>query len=240
LSPSPPETPEPPRLAIKVKQPQKTKNAANAMVIAIKKPNVEKEDKKPAEVVVLQGEVPASAATVEEPSMKPITPKPETPKPPTPQEVAKSEPKPEPVRLVTGSDDYTLILWEPDNNDKPIARLTGHQGVVNQVSFSPDGRMIASASFDKSIKIWDAKTGKFMMTLRGHVGPVYQVSWSGDSRLVVSASKDSTAKVWSVETGRLICDLPGHFDEVFAVDWSPDGQRVGSGGKDRVLKIWRQ
>jgi hypothetical protein len=100
LSPSPPETPEPPRLAIKVKQPQKTKNAANAMVIAIKKPNVEKEDKKPAEVVVLQGEVPASAATVEEPSMKPITPKPETPKPPTPQEVAKSEPKPEPVKKV--------------------------------------------------------------------------------------------------------------------------------------------
>jgi ribosome assembly protein 4 len=146
----------------------------------------------------------------------------------------------EPVRLVTGSDDHTLMLWEPENSDKPIARLTGHVGVVNQVSFSPNGRMIASASFDKSIKIWDAKTGKFMMTLRGHVGPVYQVSWSGDSRLVVSGSKDSTAKVWDVTIGKLMCDLPGHCDEVFAVDWSPDGQRVGSGGKDRVLKIWRQ
>ena len=54
---------------------------------------------------------------------------------------------------------------------------------------------MASASFDKSVKIWDGKTGVFIGTLRGHVGPVYQISWSSDSRLLVSGSKDSTLKV---------------------------------------------
>ncbi len=64
-----------------------------------------------------------------------------------------------------------------------------------QVQFSPDGRWIVSASFDKSVKLWDGLKGVFVATFRGHVGPVYQVAWSADSRLLVSGSKDSTLKV---------------------------------------------
>lgn len=66
---------------------------------------------------------------------------------------------------------------------------------VMQVQFSPDGRWIATASFDKAVKLWDGVKGSFVGTLRCHVGPVYQLAWSSDSRLVVSASKDSTLKV---------------------------------------------
>jgi ribosome assembly protein 4 len=66
---------------------------------------------------------------------------------------------------------------------------------VLQVTFSPDGRWVLSASFDKSIKLWDGVKGGFVATFRGHVGPVFQVAWSSDSRLFVSGSKDSTLKV---------------------------------------------
>ncbi|KAF6168383.1 hypothetical protein GIB67_018223 [Kingdonia uniflora] len=146
-----------------------------------------------------------------------------------------------PERLVSGSDDFTMILWEPAATEKKsvkIAQLTGHQQLVNHVYFSPDGQWIASASFDKSIKLWNGITGKFVSVFRGHVGPVYQISWSADSRLLLSGSKDSTLKVWDIRKNKLKEDLPGHADEVFAVDWSPDGEKVASGGKDRVLKLW--
>lgn len=141
-------------------------------------------------------------------------------------------------RMVTASDDFTMYLWEPLKSSKPICRMTGHQKLVNHVSFSPDGRYIVSSSFDNSIKIWDGIKGTFIATLRGHVAPVYQTAWSADNRLLVSCSKDTTLKVWDIRTKKLAVDLPGHSDEVYAVDWSMDGKRVASGGKDKMIRIW--
>ncbi|CDY09645.1 hypothetical protein HID58_077783 [Brassica napus] len=141
-------------------------------------------------------------------------------------------------RLVSGSDDFTMILWDQSVSDQPKQHLFGHQQLVNQVCFSPNGQWIASASFDKSVRIWDGITGAFITTLRGHLGPVYQISWSPDSRMLLSGSKDSTLKIWDIGLRQLKQDLPGHADEVYAVDWSPDGERVVSGGKDKSLKLW--
>ncbi|XP_066909624.1 notchless protein homolog 1 [Halyomorpha halys] len=141
--------------------------------------------------------------------------------------------------LVSGSDDFTMFMWKPETGKKSFARLTGHQQLINDVKFSPDTRLLASASFDKSIKLWDGKTGKFITTLRGHVQSVYMIAWSADSRLLVSASADSTLKVWTMKTKKLLNDLPGHVDQVFAVDWSADGEKVASGGKDKLLKLWQ-
>ncbi|RHZ33228.1 hypothetical protein DYB31_006961 [Aphanomyces astaci] len=145
----------------------------------------------------------------------------------------------QPERLVSGSDDFTLFLWEPAESKKPIERLTGHQQPVNDLSFSPDGRYFASASFDKKVKIWNGKDGKFVATLNGHVGAVYQVCWSSDSRMIVSASKDSTIKVWELANLKNAKEtLSGHADEVYALDWSPNGQKVASGSKDRTIKMY--
>ena len=149
-------------------------------------------------------------------------------------------------KLLSASDDNTIFLWDPssiaDSSNvtiKPIARLLGHQKQVLHVSFAPDGTRIASASFDNSVKLWDARDGKFVTTLRGHVGAVYMVAWSSDSRLLASSSKDTTVKVWDVRVGKLKEDLPGHKDEVYALDWSLDGKCVASAGKDKVVKLWR-
>ncbi|KAF7299263.1 WD repeat protein [Mycena indigotica] len=157
-----------------------------------------------------------------------------------------------PELLISGSDDHTLFLWSPfptsvvhlppansgpSTKTKPTARLVGHSLQVSHVSFSPDGRHAASASFDSSVRLWEGRTGKYVATLRGHVGAVYRVAWSADGRAVVSCGKDSTVKTWNLKTYKLNNDLPGHTDEVYCVDFVAD--KIVSGGRDRTVKIWR-
>merc|ERR1712113_115084 len=144
-----------------------------------------------------------------------------------------------PERLVSGSDDTSMVIWAPNNNMIPNAKITGHQKPINYVCFSPDGAWLASASFDKSIKLWNGITGFIVATFLGHLAPVYICAWSPDSKYLVSASKDSILKIWEMNNKEVTENLKGHADEVYALDWSPDGSTIVSGGKDRTLKLWR-
>ena len=130
----------------------------------------------------------------------------------------------------------------------PSAPASLHHDHAHRASAAfADGRYVASAGFDKKVKLWDGRSGKFLVNFNGHVGAVYQVCWSADSRYIASASKDSTVKLWPARVGGpdgaakpvAVETLSGHADEVYALDWSPSGEMLASGSKDRLVKIWR-
>ena len=117
-------------------------------------------------------------------------------------------------------------------------RLEGHDYEVYSVSFSPDGRTLASGSYDNTIKLWNVETGEEILTLPSHDEEVISVSFSPDGQTLASGSAGDTIKLWNVETGEEILTLPGHDGWIHSVSFSPDGQTLASGSFDHTIKLW--
>jgi WD40 repeat protein len=114
----------------------------------------------------------------------------------------------------------------------------GHTGEVMSVCFSPDGKRLATASEDQTVKVWDAHSGQECRTLRGHGRAVNGVTFRPDGKRLASASDDQTVKVWELATGKVTLTLQGHTGAVYSVAFSSDGKRLASAAQDMTVKVW--
>ena len=146
------------------------------------------------------------------------------------------------VRTLLESCPNDLREWEWNHlnyiADQARLVLRGASNAEVHPVFSPDGKLIASSGWGKSVKIWNATGGSELMDLTGHEDDVWCVAFSPDGQRLASGSADKTVKVWDVESGRELKTLRGHDEGICHVTFSPDGKHIASAERGKAIKIW--
>jgi small GTP-binding protein len=154
------------------------------------------------------------------------------------------QPQPPPEPESSPEQDKTQPNTFAEIGGSPVPGLTlrqilrGHKGWINRIAWSPDGSYLASPADDKTIRIWDARSGACVRTLSGHTAEVTSVAWSPDGQRLVSASYDMTIRLWETASGKYFRKLEGHTQAVYGAAWSPDGQRLASASVDGAIHLW--
>jgi WD40 repeat protein len=156
--------------------------------------------------------------------------------------VAWSPPLPgEPERLAIGRADENVVeIW----NTATGKRLRTLPLPGREVAWSPDGKRLATGSAqggegeNREAYLWDATTGKELLTMSGHGEAVYRVAWSPDGKRLATGSADGDVSVWDSGSGRELLNLNGHGKPIYSVSWSPDGRQLSTGSQDGTAAIW--
>lgn len=132
--------------------------------------------------------------------------------------------------------DGELVVVRADKRERSHER--SHRGVVNDVRIAPDGKSLASAGSDGTVRLWKMETGRVTHVLRGHGDKVWDVAFAPSGELIASAGNDGTVRLWNAESGVPQRVLGGHENAVTSVSFNADGTTLASGGRDYTVRLW--
>ena len=138
-----------------------------------------------------------------------------------------------------GSGNHDIRMRYSDDGDWR-GKVEGHTARVTDLAFKPNSYLLASGSYDNTVRLWDVGNNnrRHVRTLRGHTHWVISVAWSPDGRTLASASLDGTVRLWNPDNGINFAVLRGHTASATCVAWSPDGRILASGSSDDTVRLW--
>lgn len=150
--------------------------------------------------------------------------------------------EPVPKFVITGSFDLIVKRWsipqKPGENASAVYSRKAHDKGINAIDVSPDNRMFATASHDRTAKIWNLETGDVIATLSGHKRGVWTVKFNHFEKLVATGSGDMTIKLWSLKDFSVLRTFQGHTNSVLKVAFLTHGIQLVSSGADYLIKVW--
>ena len=131
-----------------------------------------------------------------------------------------------------------IVIWNTQNWQKKRT-FKGHDDSIYAAAMNPDGKLLATGSYDKSILIWNLATGKVVTTIEGHQGAVFDLAFHPQGKMLASSSDDSTVKLWDVKSGHRIDTLGQPEKAQYALAFHPSGKFLVAGGADNRIRVWR-